>query len=47
LLACGFTENEARSSVRFSLGRITTDEEIKYVLTVLPEAVAKVKKLNI
>lgn len=45
LKACGFSEEEARASLRFSIGRVTTEEEIDYVLEVLPGAVEKVRKL--
>lgn len=46
LKACGFAIEDARSSLRFSLGRVTTEEEIDYVLAVLPKAVEKVRNIS-
>jgi cysteine desulfurase len=37
---------EARASLRFSLGRHTTQAEIDFALTVVPEAVAKLRELS-
>jgi cysteine desulfurase len=44
LLAMGLTETEARSSVRFSLGRTTSDAEIETALAVIPQAVAALRR---
>ena len=46
LLALGLSEEEAHTSVRFSLGRYTTEKEINYVLKVLPEVIAKLRKIS-
>ncbi|MEM4658437.1 MAG: cysteine desulfurase family protein, partial [Candidatus Methanosuratincola sp.] len=43
LLAMGLTKEEALSSVRFSLGRFTTEEDIERLLGVLPRVVARVR----
>lgn len=39
LLACGIKQENAHGSIRFSLGRETTEEEIDYVLEKLPKIV--------
>jgi len=46
LLAMGLTAPEAHGSIRFSLGRWTTEAEINYVLRVVPEVVAKLRKMS-
>jgi cysteine desulfurase len=46
LTAMGLTAPEAHGSIRFSLGRWTTDEDINYVLKVLPLAVNKFRKMS-
>ncbi len=46
LKACGYSEERARSSVRFTLGENTTKKEIDYVIKVLPEIVKKVREMN-
>jgi cysteine desulfurase len=43
ILALGLPESEARCVVRFSLSRLTTDEEISRVLELLPPAVEQVR----
>lgn len=45
LLAMGLTPAEARSSVRFSLSRLTTREEIDRALEIIPAAVARLRSL--
>lgn len=45
LIAIGLSKNEARSSVRFSLGRQTTKTDLDYVLKILPKVVKKIEKL--
>jgi len=47
LLALGLTPREAEGSIRLSLGRWTTDEEIDYVLDVLPEIVARLRAISL
>jgi len=46
LLALGLAEEEAHSSVRFSLGRYTTSREIDYVLKILPGVVERLRKIS-
>ncbi len=46
LLAMGIPEQTAHGSVRFTLGRHTTEEEIDYVLEVVPEAVQKLRDMS-
>ena len=46
LLACGLAPQEAHGSLRLSLGRWTTEEEIDKVLEVLPKVIAKLRRLS-
>jgi cysteine desulfurase len=46
LTAIGLSQEEAKSSLRFSLGRHTTESEIAFALKVIPEAVAKLRALS-
>jgi cysteine desulfurase len=46
LLAMGLNREDARSSLRFSFGRATTDAEIDYALEVIPGVVARLRKLS-
>jgi cysteine desulfurase len=46
LLAIGLTSDDARSSLRFSLGRHTTSEEIDYAASVIPAAVERLRSLS-
>jgi len=46
LLAAGLPAEEAHGSIRISMGRGTTLEEIKYVLKVLPKVIAKVRGMS-
>jgi cysteine desulfurase len=46
LLAMGRTRQEAHSSVRFSLGRFTTREEVEYTASVVVAAVNRMRKLK-
>ena len=41
LLAMGLTPGQARSSLRLSLSRLTTDEEIAQALEIIPAAIAR------
>jgi cysteine desulfurase len=45
LIAMGLTADEARSSVRFSLGPTTTDDEVDLALKAVPEAVARLRRM--
>ena len=44
LLACGRSEDEARSSQRFTLGHGTTEEEVDKLLEALPGVVEQARK---
>jgi len=46
LLAIGLKHHEAHGSLRLSIGRWTTREEVDYVLKVLPEAVERLRKIS-
>jgi cysteine desulfurase len=46
LLAMGLTPTEARSSLRLSLSRLTTAEEIDRTLTLLPPTIARLRALT-
>jgi cysteine desulfurase len=46
MLALKLPPEEMRSSIRFSLGKWTTDEEIEYVLDVLPSIVSKLRAMS-
>lgn len=44
LLAIGLSEKLARSSIRFSLGRFTREEEIDYALREIPKVIERLRK---
>jgi len=46
LLAAGLSPDEARSSLRFSLGRPTTAEEIEYAIAVIPAVVERLRAIS-
>ncbi len=46
LTAMGLTPARARASIRFSLSRLTTREEVEQVTKVVPEAVARLRSLS-
>jgi cysteine desulfurase len=46
LTAMGLTPARARASIRFSLSRLTTDEEIDEALKIIPTAVARLRELS-
>lgn len=46
LLAMGITPEQAHGSIRFSLGRTTTEEEINYVIEELPKIVKKLRRMS-
>jgi cysteine desulfurase len=46
LTAIGLPADEARASLRFSLGRHTTPAEIEFALNVVPAAVAQLRELS-
>ncbi|WP_263356895.1 cysteine desulfurase family protein [Acidicapsa ligni] len=46
LMAMGVDKNRARASLRFSLMKTATDEDIDYVLEVVPSAVDRLRELS-
>jgi cysteine desulfurase len=46
LTALGYPDEEARGSVRLSLGRTTTDEEIQRAATLIPETIAHMRSAS-
>jgi cysteine desulfurase len=46
LLAIGLSPDEARSSLRLSLGRLTTPDEIDYAASVIPAVVERLRALS-
>ncbi len=46
LMAMRLSKELVRGSIRFSLSRYTTKEEIDYVLSVLPEAVTRLRRVS-
>ncbi len=46
LLAAGLSADDARSSLRFSLGRPTTAQEVNYAIATIPEVVARIRALS-
>jgi cysteine desulfurase len=46
LTAMGLTPDEARASIRFSLGKQTTEEDLSFVLERVPETVTRLRELS-
>jgi len=46
LMAIGLNEVQAHGSLRLTLGRENTEEEIDYVVDVLPEIVGKLRAMS-
>ena len=46
LLAAGLSRDDARSSLRFSVGRPTTSEDIDYAISVIPSVVERIRALS-
>jgi cysteine desulfurase len=46
LLAMGLRRDQARASIRFSLGRQTTNEDIDFALALVAETVARLRELS-
>jgi cysteine desulfurase len=46
LLALGLTPQIARSAIRFSLGQDNTDEDIDYILSILPTIIDKLRAMS-
>jgi cysteine desulfurase len=46
LRALGRKDELAHSSIRFSIGRFTTDEDIDYTISILEQAVSRLRELS-
>jgi cysteine desulfurase len=46
LIAMGLTPARARASIRFSLSKLTTEEEVDEALTIIPPTVARLRELS-
>jgi len=46
LTAMGMRAARARASVRFSLGKQNTDEEVDFAIGLVPETVARLRELS-
>jgi cysteine desulfurase len=46
LTAMGLSSDRARASIRFSLGKQNTEEDIDFALALVPEAVARLRELS-
>ncbi|MBI3476080.1 MAG: cysteine desulfurase [Acidobacteria bacterium] len=46
LTAMGLRPHQARGSIRFSLGKQTTAEDVNYALSLVPETVARLRELS-
>jgi cysteine desulfurase len=46
LIAMGLRPDQARASIRFSLGKQTTEEDINFALAVVPETVARLRAIS-
>lgn len=46
LLALGLRAEQAHSSIRFSLGRFTTQKDLDYLLKILPQTIQKMRQLS-
>jgi cysteine desulfurase len=46
LIALGLRPEQARASIRFSLGKQTTEEDIDFAIQLLPETVARLRELS-
>jgi cysteine desulfurase len=46
LVAMGLSSDQARASIRFSLGKQTTAEDIDFALALVPETVARLRELS-
>ena len=46
LIAMGLRPEQARASIRFSLGKQTTEEDINFALSVVPETVRRLRELS-
>jgi cysteine desulfurase len=42
----GLPADQARASLRFSLGKQTTEKDIDFALSIIPETVARLRELS-
>ena len=47
LLALGFDEDRAHSSIRIGMGRFNTDEEIHHVISKITSSISKIRQIQI
>lgn len=46
LTAMGLTPDRARASIRFSLGKVNTEEEVDFAVSLVPETVSRLRELS-
>jgi cysteine desulfurase len=46
MTAMGLSPDRARCSMRFSLGKHNTEEDVEFLLQVLPETVGRLRELS-
>ena len=46
LTAMGLSPDRARGSIRFSLGKQTTDEDVEFALELVPEVLARLREIS-
>jgi cysteine desulfurase len=46
LIAMGLRADQARASIRFSLGKQTVEEDIDVALSLVPETVARLREIS-
>ena len=46
LRALGLSDELAHSSIRFSIGRFTTDEEIDYAVQLIKDAIGRLREMS-
>jgi cysteine desulfurase len=46
LTAMGLSPDRARGSIRFSLGKQTTDEDVDFALALVPEVLARLREIS-
>jgi len=46
LMALGFKPEQAHGTIRLSIGRFTTNEEVNYLLKVLPDTINKLRSIS-
>jgi len=46
IMALGVGVARSHSSIRFSLGRYTTEEDVDYLLDILPKAIKRIRDIS-